>query len=89
MTPKAADRGLDLRIVFRADGREIASAAAEGRDYHLVIGQTEERTRISIVPERPLTLLQASLRFKAEFRKDDWFFVNGYQSWTDTREFNM
>ncbi|MCQ2799429.1 MAG: alpha-galactosidase [Bacilli bacterium] len=38
---------------------------------------------------KDVTLVDANISFSHEFHKDDLFFLNGYQSWTDTKEFKF
>lgn len=50
----------------------------------------DSRTRIILKPKRPLTLVSCTLdEHYNHFRSGCKIFVNGYQSWTDTREFDL
>ena len=73
-------------IKYTADG-ESKITAESNVDFELVT--TEEKGRRTVVlkakKEVCLSLYTHSFAFSPD--KDDLYFLNGYQSWTDTREF--
>jgi len=70
-------------IIQYSCNNEIKSTDTSNEDVELLINEN----KITIKAKKPLTLENASLSFKHEFHKDDLYFLNGYQSWTDTKEF--
>lgn len=51
--------------------------------------QVGSRTTVTLTALEPLTLTAAEISFSHTFDRRDRFFVNGYQSWTDTREYGF
>ena len=84
---------MKLTLTYRTGGRETtytvsSETGVENEDLRLDITGKEERTTVRIFPKRPLILLHAAIRYDHVFHRRDQFYVNGYQSWTDTREFD-
>jgi len=44
---------------------------------------------LSIVPNGKALLKEVSVKIQFDFEKDDRLFLNGYQSWTDVREYGV
>ena len=67
--------------------KELKIATESNDDFELVC--SEENNRHTVIlrakKEISLTLFETSLPFAPH--KDDLYFMNGYQSWTDTKEF--
>ena len=68
-------------------GGLIESHAKETEDYSLQIQREDTRFTLSILPKKTIVLKKAQLRFAADFSETAGFFVNGYQSWTATKEY--
>jgi len=73
-------------ITYRIDGREFRT---ECTNDHLKIedGITGGRRTVVLTAKTKLELLDAEIQIQRNFHLDDMFMVNGYQSWTETREF--
>lgn len=46
-----------------------------------------KRVSISLIPSTPVRIEKVFLRCRFQFKKDDKIFLNGFQSWTESREF--
>ena len=84
---------MKLNLTYRINGKEnvystLLRADVENEDLRLTVEKIQERTVIRIFPKRPLILMHASVKDVYIFHRRDQFYVNGYQSWTDTREFD-
>ncbi len=79
---------MDVKLTWRADGVTKTSDRKETEDYRITAEKKEGRRRIVIFPKKKITIEKASLSFPYRFDRRDQFFVNGYQSWTDTREYD-
>lgn len=79
----------NIALRYTIDGTEKRAAGPENEDFRLSLEQNGERTTIRLFAKRPLTLATSSFEVPFEYNSDDHFFVNGYQSWTDTREFAL
>lgn len=53
------------------------------------ITDSGERVTLSVVPKEPVEFTELSLVFREEFSDADRFFLNGYQSWTDSFEHSL
>lgn len=50
---------------------------------------TESRTRITIRAKKKLTLVTSSIKEPYQYRSGSRIYINGYQSWTDSREYEL
>ena len=73
-------------ITYIADGREYT---AEESDENLLVeeGFEGERHKVTVTAVRDLMLKDACIEYMRRFEDDDLIMANGYQSWTETREF--
>ena len=79
----------EINIRYRIDGVEKRGKGPETEDYFLSLDQKNERTTIVLNAKRPLTLVTSSFEVPYPFYQEDLIFVNGYQSWTDTKEYML
>lgn len=86
---------IDGKLVYDYNGRETTLAfntAAECRGSGVRIEPEAVRQRgssryvINIVPESSITIRELFLTLKNIYDPEDRIFVNGYESWTDSRE---
>ncbi|MCD8286764.1 MAG: alpha-galactosidase [Clostridia bacterium] len=77
---------LDLELTYTtSDG---VSHSAKETDGCLAMDVSwGQRNVITVSAKEPVTLLSAAISIPHAYEKDERIFVNGYQSWTDTREF--
>ena len=80
---------MKYEIRYLAGGVEKTSSETENEDYSLIEEKEGARTTVTMRVKRPVTLLEASFKRRYTYLADDSIFLNGYQSWTDTREFGM
>ncbi|MBR2696358.1 MAG: alpha-galactosidase [Parasporobacterium sp.] len=79
----------DINIRYRIDGIEKRGKGPETEDYFLSLDQAGERTTITFHAKKPLTLVTSSFEVPYNYYQEDLIFVNGYQSWTDTKEYML
>ena len=79
----------DINIRYQVDGIEKRGTGEENEDYTLLLEQSKERVTIRIRAKKPLKLVTSSFEVPCKYDPDDHFYVNGYQSWTDTREYEL
>ncbi len=48
---------------------------------------TDSAIKVTLTPKSEIELIWARVDFEHEFKDDDKFFVNGYQSWSTSREY--
>lgn len=58
-------------------------------DYRIDVVKTENRTSVTLTAKCDLELVKAIDLFPLKTNKKDLYFLNGYQSWTDTKEFKL
>ncbi len=74
---------VSLTYEWNAQVRTISSSD----DIVVINIQTKgHRTRVDIQTSQPITIQKAVMTQSATFQKGDQLFINGYQSWTDTKE---
>lgn len=79
----------DINIRYRVEGVEKRGAGNDTEDYSLLVDQSEERVTIRLKAKKPLTLVTSSFEVPYAYAASDEIFINGYQSWTDSREYGL
>ena len=80
---------LTIRVTVAADGKEYTNEftqSGECEHYSLSLYHSDWRTSVVIDPKGTLTLRGVEAVFPWRCGKKDRILLNGYQSWTDTRE---
>ncbi len=73
---------LDGRLVTIEKSDEVVDLIFKAEDYG-----TGKRVELTAVPKKPIILREAIVSKRQFFDSSDCIFVNGYQSWTDSKEF--
>lgn len=81
--PKKRKQRNNLMILRYSCGKEIKSTSLSNEDVEI----NETDNIVTLKAKTKITLESAEFSFKHEFSKDDLFYLNGYQSWTDTKEY--
>ncbi|MCD8308162.1 MAG: alpha-galactosidase [Clostridia bacterium] len=78
--------GMDFKLTYAT---EKGTYTALKTDTRVVLDIYEDgmRTAIAVFAREPVTLLSATIAVPHAYAQDERIFVNGYQSWTDTREY--
>ncbi|MCD8293754.1 MAG: alpha-galactosidase [Clostridia bacterium] len=77
---------LDFKLTYAINGAEYTASETDAH-VSLDIRREGYRTTVTVFPKEAVTLLSATISIPHSYEKDERIFVNGYQSWTDTREF--
>lgn len=77
-----------VKIKYRAAGQNYESDLLDTDHYSIVQKSEGERFRVVLSPKCEMELISFVMRQAYLYPKDCDFYVNGYQSWTDTREFS-
>ncbi len=76
-----------FKCEYRYNGQTILlegkTSAYLDADYSV----TEDAVKLTLVPKAKVELVKAWFDFHHEFKENDKFFANGYQSWTTSREY--
>ncbi len=76
-----------MYIAYRIDGTEkIAESSNE--DIEISESKNGARMEVGVQAKKDLDLIVAMEEIPHAYGKDDLFFVNGYQSWTDSFEYS-
>ena len=79
----------DIAVRYTVDGVEKRAHGPENEDLRLELCQKENRTTINIIAKHPIKMVTSSFEVPYHYDPDDRVYVNGYQSWTDTKEFAL
>ena len=74
-------------VKYKYNDRVITSHEKENDVYSLDIQENGNRYTVTLNPKKNFELVEFYAEMPYEFKKDDRFFGNGYQSWTKTREY--
>lgn len=80
-------------LKYKVDNREVFSEnLSDTEDFSLEFAETENRHAVTLTAKKDITLLEYKEYSHDCFEnkkadKKQKYFINGYQSWTDTKEF--
>lgn len=77
----------ELSITYRVNGR-TKTKTASNEDFDLEINNTDSNYSVVILPKSDISVLDFYITTNYNFSDDSKFFANGFQSWTDTKEFS-
>lgn len=84
------DLKLFLSVSAMGQNSEYVLQKSEKTDqFSLLVENDGSRLKVIIRPKTPLTILSARIEKEWRFSKNDRILLNGYQSWTDTRELTI
>lgn len=75
-------------ITYTMGGETKSSTALHGKDYEIQIQEQNERVKLTLYPKAEMRISDLSLTFRYLYSDTNRIFVNGYQSWTDSREYH-
>lgn len=76
-------------LTFYADGNRYSTTSGDNEFYTLTETVKGDRTTVVLTTKRPIMLEKARRLVPYTYSKKDRILVNGYQSWTDTREYSV
>ena len=79
---------MNVVISYYIDGNAVESNAPETDAYEMSTVTEGSRTRVMLKTKRPLKLKAAYIVEPYVYESGSMVFVNGYQSWTETREYD-
>lgn len=68
-------------------GKEIKTTEISNDDISFDLRQTENGLTLTVIPKKEISDISFYLEREYEYPQDSKFFANGFQSWTDTKEF--
>ncbi len=78
-----------ISIRYLIDGAQRRSTYRETEDYRVSVYRKNERVQVEICAKKPIELISCSFKKPFHYHRKDQIYLNGYQSWTDTREYDL
>lgn len=75
-----------FHFTYKING-SVKTSDQFGNDFSLDIDESENKLKITLKPNSPISILNFYAEKKYAFSEDSRFFANGFQSWTDTKEY--
>ena len=80
---------MNIAIDYLLDRKPVHLGAEENEDVAVGIAEHGERRVVILYAKKDITLRDASISIPYRYELSDRLYLNGYQSWTDTREFGL
>ena len=77
----------DFKLEYKIGGEQKIGTGLDTVDYSVAVQENGKEIKFVLQPKKELELVNAYLIGKYAYNDTDRVFVNGYQSWTTTREF--
>ena len=77
-----------MRVVYLKNNKKHTITASND-DVKIIESRNGNRTTVKLVALADVTLLKADVTYPCNINYGDYYFLNGYQSWTDTREYKL
>lgn len=75
-----------LKFTYKADNK-IKTVEQQNDDVSFDLRQAENGLTLTVIPKKEISDISFYLERNYEYQTDSRFFANGFQSWTDTKEF--
>ena len=79
---------MQFTLTYRKDGKQVFTKQTNA-DAEVIASERNGEYNIRIKAWAPITLEKLTVHGIATVGQNDRFLLNGYQSWTDTREFTL
>lgn len=73
-------------FTYRVNGT-VKYASGSNEDFSVKIENDGTRYKVTVIPARSFEFVEFKVQSDYRFSDGDKFFANGFQSWTDTKEF--
>ena len=77
-----------MNIEYIKNGKRYSNEASNN-DFDLEVKQDGKKTAVTLTAKEEIELIKASDYLPVQVNSKDLYFLNGYQSWTDTKEFKL
>ncbi len=75
-----------LKFTYKADNK-IKTVERQNEDVSFDLRQSANGLKLTVIPKKQISDISFYLERNYEYQTDSRFFANGFQSWTDTKEF--
>ena len=76
-----------FKCEYRYNGQTILLEGKTSEFLDADYSVTDDAIKLTLIPKAKVELIKAWFDFHHEFKENDKFFANGYQSWTTSREY--
>lgn len=77
---------MEFKIKYSV-GSAVCEATSSNEDFTLSINEGENSLKVTLIPKKTMSNISFKLTKGYNYLKDSRFMANGFQSWTDTKEF--
>ena len=77
-----------MRIYYYKEGKKYSTQSSNS-DLEIISNIVDNRTTITVKAKENIELITADDTIPFHVNFNDYYFLNGYQSWTDTKEFKL
>lgn len=81
-------KDFNFSLQYKENGVVKTVVGAENELYSTDVTRTADGLALKIIPKREIELYNAYIEFDYAYADGDKFYVNGYQSWTTSREYD-
>lgn len=74
-------------LEYRYNGEKLLAYGNETEHYVITAAGTENFLKIDLIPKVKIELINAYLEYNYNYTSESRVYVNGYQSWTTSREY--
>jgi len=74
-------------LQYIVDGKKRFAHGTDNEVFHIKEVVSDNRLSLVIVPKQPIEMVNAYIDFDYDYKDNDKVYVNGYQSWTTSREY--
>lgn len=76
-----------FRLQYKVNGKTLCATGCDNDIYTVSETRTEHGLSLKLIPKTTIELQNAYIDFDCAYAEGDKFYVNGYQSWTTSREY--
>lgn len=78
---------VSFKLKYEADGKKFTASSVYTEHFSLNVKNADNRLYVSIKPETEIRITEFTVKIPYQFSAENKIFVNGYQSWTDSLEY--
>ncbi|MDE5963802.1 MAG: alpha-galactosidase, partial [Eubacterium sp.] len=78
---------ISFKLKYEAEGKQFTAHSVYTEHFTLNVKNADRKLNVSINPKTEIKITEFSVKYPYHFKADNRIFVNGYQSWTDSLEY--
>ena len=82
-------KSFDFNISYTANGQQFTADRLKSDHFEIVLTEKEEVLKATLYPKCDISNIKIAMTCTHLYTPESKIFVNGYQSWTDTKEFTV